>query len=167
MHCHTFLSTIDNESILWITAWSTNKNNQVDAVICEREVWKLNILMQNSASPPSHDNLPSATAAVCKYSSHQQSRCWRGPSRAAWGRESAWWIADPPRRAADRWKLWRAGSLLSAGQLWIKCGALSHVVTYASLVHDHHLSISIVSLALPLTRFHTHSHIIGIMLLWF
>lgn len=51
-------------------------------------------------------------------------------------------IADTPRRAADRWRPWRAGGLFSTGLQWIKCGMLSHVVTYASLVRDH-LSLSL------------------------
>lgn len=32
-----------------------------------------------------HFSLLIAPAAVCKYSSHQQSWCWRGPNRTAWG----------------------------------------------------------------------------------
>lgn len=120
-------------------------------------VWQFILLKQNSISPSFHGTLSIATAAVCKYSSHQQSWCWRGPSRPAWGRVRVWRRADTPRRAADRWRLWRAGRLLSTGLPWIKCGVLSHVVTYASLVQDHSLSL-FLSLSLSYIR---------ITLLWF
>lgn len=101
-------------------------------------VWQFNPPKQNNISASS---LPIATAAVCKYSPHQQSWCWRGACRAAWGR--VWWMADAPRRAADRWKLWRAGRILSTGLLWIKYCVLSHGVTYASPVQGHNTSLSL------------------------
>lgn len=43
-------------------------------------------------------------------------------------------------RATDRWRL--AGRLIAAGLPCIQCRVVLHVVTYSSLVHVHHVSLS-------------------------
>lgn len=65
-------------------------------------------------------------------------------------RYEVWCTVDAPYRAADRWRLCRTGRFISAGLPWIKCGVLSHIVTYASVVHAHHLPLF---LSLSLTSF--------------
>lgn len=77
-----------------------------------------------------------ATAAVCKYSSHQQSRCWRAPSRPAWGPVQTKATSGYSSQGCRQMETLASRQAPLYRTAMDKCGTLSHTVTHASLLHD-------------------------------
>lgn len=77
-----------------------------------------------------------ATAAVCKYSSHQQSRCWRAPSRPAWGPVQTKATSGYSSQGCRQMETLASRQAPLSRTAMDKCGTLSHTVTHASLLHD-------------------------------
>lgn len=77
-----------------------------------------------------------ATAAVCKYSSHQQSRCWRAPSRPAWGPVQTKATSGYSSQGCRQMETLASRQAPLYRTAMDKCGTLSHTVTHASLLQD-------------------------------